>query len=260
MTIDPVKLKKDLYPIPSYSDLTKRLKYTLSYSFVRKAYHHDMQEAQVYARQLLGDDPKQRYGGWLENLQKTFNKMGTAGVKDYQDLITRLGSEEELEAFAQKLDIPIGDIIGVLKLLLYWVLPGKINLNQLVDPQETQKLANLAILKEHGIRSNLDILEKGSSLAGRTNLAAQSGLPLEFITEMTNRADFTRMPYFHGKTINNFFGAGYSTLELLANADLAKLSADMLRYGQSIGKNLKFGMEVDSGGIIARVLPKVVEY
>ena len=50
MTIDPIQLKKDLYPVPSYSDLIKRLKVSLSYSFVRKAYPHTMQEAQVYAR------------------------------------------------------------------------------------------------------------------------------------------------------------------------------------------------------------------
>jgi hypothetical protein len=259
MVIDPIQLKKDLYPIPSYSDLIKRLKVSLSYSFVRKAYPHTMQEAQDYARRLLGDDPRKRYNAWLVSLRKTFNKLGTAGVKDYQDLVNRLGSEAELEAFAQKQDIPIGDIAGVLKFLLYWVLPGKKSLNQLVIPTDTQKIANNAILREHGIRSNLDLLEKGSSLAGRKNLAAQTGLPLEFISEMTHRADYSRMPWFHGKTINHFMGAGYPTLELLAKADLGKLTADMLKYGQSIGKNLKFGVEADSGGIIARVLPKVVE-
>jgi hypothetical protein len=259
MTIDPIQLKKDLYPVPSYSDLIKRLQVSLSYSFVRKAYPHTMQEAQVYAKRLLGDDPRQRYGAWLVFLQKTFNTLGTAGVKDYQDLINRLSSEAELEALAQKLCLPTGDIVGVLKYLLYWILPGKKYLNQLVDPKDTQKLANIAILKEHGIRFNLDILETGGSLAGRKKLTAQTGLPLEFITEMTHRADYSRMPWFHGKTINHFIGAGYPTLELLAKADPEKLTADVLRYGQSIGKNLKFGVEADSGGIIARVLPKVVE-
>jgi len=259
MTIDPTQLKKDLYPVPSYSDLIKRLKVSLSYSFVRKAYPHTMQEAQVYARGLLGDDPRQRYGAWLVFLQKTFKALGTAGVKDYQDLINRVGTEGELKAFAQKLGLPTGDIIGVLKYLLYWVLPDRKELNRLILPTDADKKANNAILRLHGIRSNLDMLEKGSSLADRKKLAAQTGLPLEFITEMTHRADFSRMPFFHGKTINHFIGAGYPTLELLAKADLEKLSADVLRYGQSIGKNLKFGMEADSGGIIARVLPKVVE-
>ena len=259
MTINPVQLKKDLYPIPSYADLIKRLKVSLSYSFVRKAYPHSMQEAQDYARRLLGDDPRRRYGGWLVFLQKTFKTLSTAGITDYQDLVNRAGSEAELETLAQKLGVPTGDIVGVLKYLVYWVLPGKKELNRLILPTDADKKANNAILREHGVRSNLDLLEKGGSLAGRKALAAQSGLPLEFITEMTHRADYSRMPWFHGKTINHFIGAGYPTLEQLAKADLVKLSADMLRYGQSIGKNLKFGVEADSGGIIARVLPKVVE-
>jgi len=259
MTIDPVQLKKDLSPVPSYSDLISRLKLSLSYSFVRKAYPHTMQEAQVYASRLLGDDPKQRYGAMLAFLQKTFDKLGAAGVKDYEDFISRLGSEAELEAFAKKQDVPTGDIIGVLKYLLYWVLPAKKALNQLVIPTDTQKIANNAILREHGIRLNLDLLEKGSAPAGRKNMAAQTGLSLEFITEMTHRADYSRMPWFSAKTINHFISAGYPTLELMAKADLGKLTADVLRYGQSIGKNLKFGVETDSSGIIARVLPKVVE-
>ena len=84
MTIDPAELKKNLYPIPSYSDLIKRLRNTLSYPFVRKAYPDNMQEAQIYAKQLLGDDPKQRYGSWLIILQKTYNQLGAAGVSEWK--------------------------------------------------------------------------------------------------------------------------------------------------------------------------------
>jgi hypothetical protein len=259
MALDPVQLKKDLYPIPNYADLIKRLKVSLSYSFALKAYPHTMLDAQDYARRLLGDDPKQRYGGWLVSLQKTFKALGAAGIKDYQELVSRAGSETELEALAQKLDIPTGEIVGVLKYLLYWVLPDRKELNRLILPTDADKKARNAILRGHGIRSNLDLLEKGSSLASRKELSAQTGLPLEFITEMVHRADYSRMPWFHGKTINHFMGAGYPTLELLAKADLKKLSVDLLRYGQSIAKNLKFGVEADSGGIIARVLPRVVE-
>ena len=259
MTIDPAQLKKDLFPIPSYSDLIKRLQVPLSYSFVRKAYPHTMQEAQVFAQRLLGDDPRQRYGAWLVYLQKTFNTLGAAGVKDYQDLVGRLGTEADLEAFAQNLGVPTGEIVGVLKYLLYWVLPGRKDLNQLILATDTPRKANNAILKKHGVRSNLDLLEQGNSPAGRQALAARTGLPLEAITEMVHRADYSRMPWYNGKTISYFIGAGYPTLELLAKADLQKLTADILSYGQSIGKNLKFGVEADSGGIVARVLPRVVD-
>jgi Domain of unknown function (DUF4332) len=259
MPIDPAQLKKDLYPIPSYSDLSKRLQVSLSYSFVQKAYAHTMQQAQEFARGLLGDDPRQRYGAWLASLQQTFAALGQAGVKDYADLVGRTGDEAGLETLAGQAGLSTGAVVGVLKYLLYWVLPGKKDLNQLILPTDAQKKANNVILKQHGLRSNLDLLERGNSLAGRQALAAQTGLPLEYITEMVHRADYSRMPWFNGKTINHFMGAGYPTLARLAQAEIPEIVANMTRYGQSIGKNLKFGVEADSGGIVARVLPRVIE-
>lgn len=68
MPLDPAQLKKDLYPIPSYADLIKRLPVSLSYAFVRQAYAHSMAEAHAFAARLLGDDPRQRYGPWLASL------------------------------------------------------------------------------------------------------------------------------------------------------------------------------------------------
>lgn len=259
MTLDPVQLKKDLSPVPTYDVLIDRLKVSLSYPVVRKAYAHSMPEAAEYAQRLLGDDPKQRYGKWLAWLQKTFATLDKAGIKDYQDLVERLGSEAELEAFTLKTKIPSGEIIGILKYLLYWVLPGKKDLNQLIIATDTQRKANNAVLKTIGVRSNLDLLEKGASLAGRKSLAAESGLPLEYVTEIVHRADISRMPWYNGKTINHFMGAGYPTLASMAQASVQQMTEDVLRYGQSIGKNLKFGVEADSGAIVSRVLPKIVE-
>ncbi len=259
MALDPVQLKKDLSPVPTYTDLISRLQTTLSYASVRKAYAHSMADARTFARGLLGDDPKQRYGNWLGWLQKTFATLDKAGVKDYPDLVGRLGSEAELEAFCQKTGLPSGDIIGILKFLLYWALPGKKDLNQLVLATDTEKKAKNAILKTIGVRTSLDLLDKGGSLVGRKKMAEQSGLPLDFVTEMVNRADFTRVPFSSGKTISYFMGAGYPSLTSLAKADIEQVKADMLNYGQTIGKNLKFGVEADSGVIVARVLPKMVE-
>jgi hypothetical protein len=258
MTLDPVQLKKDLFPIPSYADLIKRLKTSMSYSFVRKAYAHSPAQAEDYAQRLLGDDPRQRYGGWLESLQKTFQALGAAGVQDYPDLVEQTANEAGLEALAREVSIPTRDLLSVLKYLVYWALPARKELNRLILTTDKQKIAQNAVLRSHGIRSNLDLLEKGSSPAGREAMAAGAGLPLEFVNEMVHRADLSRMPYMHGKTISHFIGAGYPTLESLAQADLQKLIGDVLRYGKSIGKNLIFGVEPESGGIIACVLPRVV--
>lgn len=180
-------------------------------------------------------------------------------MKDYADLVDRAASGAGLDALARQSSLTTGAVIGVLKYLLYWVLPGKKDLNRLSLATDAARKVKNALLKQHGVHSSLDLLQKRASPDGRQALADQSGLPLEFVTEMVHRADYARMPWWRGKTIDHFISAGYPNLKRLAQAGVEQIQADMQRYGQSIGKNLKFGVEADSGGIVARVLPEVVE-
>jgi hypothetical protein len=68
------------------------------------------------------------------------------------------------------------------------------------------------------------------------------------------------MPYIRGSTVRNYFHAGYKSINQLSNASLETLTNDMTEYGNSIGKNLKHGMELDSGIAISKVIPKLVEH
>ena len=124
--------------------------------------------------------------------------------------------------------------------------------------KNAQQLGYVTTLRESGVRFNLDLLEMGRTRQFRGRLARITGVPEEFIFELTHRADFTRLPYVRGSTVCNYFNAGYTTLEKLAQADLAALQADMDSYAAAIGKNLKHGMELDSGIVIAGILPKIV--
>jgi hypothetical protein len=72
-------------------------------------------------------------------------------------------------------------------------------------------------------------------------------------------ADFSRMPWASKATISNLISAGYSSLAKLANAEFQQVSDDFYRYGAAIGKNLKFGNEVESSYRIAKILPVVVK-
>jgi hypothetical protein len=45
----------------------------------------------------------------------------------------------------------------------------------------------------------------------------------------------------------------------LANADPERLVADFFRYGESIGKNLRLGNEIENSYRIARIVPALVE-
>jgi hypothetical protein len=114
-------------------------------------------------------------------------------------------------------------------------------------------------LRPLGIRTNLGMLQRGMTLADRQFLSETSGVPEAIITELVNRADFSRMPWASKATISNFIGAGYRSLAELADADREDLYADFFRYGASIGKNLKLGNEIDSSYRIAQIVPAILK-
>lgn len=259
MALDWNEIGKLLKPVPNYEDLIKRLLDDFAYPFIKDCYAHNMPEAQAYAAQLLGNDPKQRYTAWLEKLTSTFSRLDELGVLNYLDFIQQVDSRTKLDEFYQKSGLSIDDLIGALKYLLYWVLPSRIYLRELIDPGDLQALEFVTALRENGIRFNLDLLQKGSTPGDRREIARLTGVPEAFILDMVNRSDFTRMPYTRASTARNYIHSGYPSIEKLAAADLNQMAEDMRRYGESVGKNTKIGMEYDSGILCARVIPKVVK-
>ncbi|TLN00296.1 DUF4332 domain-containing protein, partial [bacterium] len=114
-------------------------------------------------------------------------------------------------------------------------------------------------LKSLGIRTNLDLLQRGETAEKRKSLAATSGLPEATLLELVNRADLSRLPWASTATIANIAGAGYGSLARLANADAQQLLADFFKYGESIGKDLRLGNEIESSQRIAKIVPAVVQ-
>jgi hypothetical protein len=102
-------------------------------------------------------------------------------------------------------------------------------------------------------------LQQGISAAGRRSLAEASGLSGKTVSELVNRADFSRLPWASKATISNIIGAGYASMSQLANANPEQLYADFFAYGKRIGKNLKLGNEIENSYRIARIVPKLVE-
>ena len=117
----------------------------------------------------------------------------------------------------------------------------------------------IQVLAELGVRTNLQLLQQGLTPLERSTLAEQSGLPVQTILQLVNRADFSRLPWASKATISNIIGAGYGSLAQLASADPDKLYADFFTYGKSIGKNLKLGNEIENSHRIARLVPALVE-
>ncbi len=259
MELDWVELDRLVKPSPNYADIPRRLLDVLAYDLMRKHYNHNMLEAQAYAACLLGSDPRRRYDVMLDEINRNFQRLNDLGVHSTNEFILAVENDQKLAEFYHRTQFPLPALTGVLHYLLYWVLPARIYLRELIESEDPQQLAYVTALRESGVRFNLDMLEMGCTHRFRDRLVRITGVPEEFIFDLTNRADFTRLPYVRGSTVRNYFNAGYTSLEKLASADLARLQADMDGYAAAIGKNLKHGMELDSGIIIAGILPKIVQ-
>lgn len=258
MSIDWHEMQEEMSPIKDYDDLRRRWQEAFAYPFVCKTYNFTMLEMAAYTQHLLGEDTRNRYTEYAQRLIETFNQLDQRGVGDIQDLIRQIGTCEEFEIFTERTSIEAKELMALLKYLAYWFIPSKKLLSGLVSNDSSIKDA-IQVLRNRGIRTNLEILQQGLTLAARKAMATSSGVPELIINELVNRADFSRLPWASKATISNIIGAGYGSLKKLANANPEQLYRDFHSYGKSIGKNLKLGNEIDNSHRIAKIMRLVLE-
>jgi len=187
-------------------------------------------------------------------LIRILTELEQADVRAVLELMERVESRERMETFVKQSGMCAQDVAEVLKYLIYWFIPMEKYLSGLVrdDPDTSEAIKKLGGL---GVRTNLDLLEQGLTPAKRKALSEVSGLPDDVILELVNRADFSRLPWASKATISNIIGAGYGSLAQLAGANPEQLYMDFFRYGQTIGKNLKLGNEIENSYRIAKIVP-----
>jgi hypothetical protein len=248
---------KAIFPIKKFEELYQRISASLRFRFVHYAYNFSLPELEHYTQLLLGGDPRGRYTVYNSKLKATIRNLHLAGIRNVIDLSERTKDRQHMELLAEFSTIPAPEIAEVLKYLVYWVIPGSKYLSGLVQNDYDNPEA-IPGLRSIGIRTNLELLQAGLDSRLRKELARKSRLPDNTILELTNRADFSRLPWSRKATISNIMCAGYTSLVQLANANPEKLVADFFAYGKSIGKNLKLGNEIESSFRIAKIIPKVL--
>ncbi|MBN2148375.1 MAG: DUF4332 domain-containing protein [Anaerolineales bacterium] len=257
MAIDWSEVKRILSPIKGDDDLCRRLRGSFSYPFVREAFNFTMKELISYTQCLLGGDSRGRYTDYVTRLVSILTELDHAGVVDLLDLIARTESRAKWENFCEQSGVDAQDVATVWKYLVFWFIPMEKYLSGLVRDDSATREA-IKELGGAGIRTNLQLLQRGISTAGRKELANSSGLPETVILELVNLADLSRMPWASKATISNIMGAGYGSIAQLANADAEQLYADFFRYGKAIGKNLKLGNEIENIYRIAKIVPALL--
>ena len=258
MTVDWIKVKQVLYPIKEYEDVVHNLRASFAYPLVRAKFNFPLLELITYTQALLGGDPKQRYDGYAAKLTEILTALHESGTRDLLSLLDRVDTRAGLEAYTADCGAAGHEVALVLQYLDYWVLPREKYLTALVrdDPQSLQAVKALQIC---GVRTNLQLLQLGACTADREALANSSGLQMETVRAVVDRADLSRLPWASKATVSNIINAGYGSLDRLAGADPEQLNADFYAYGRSIGKNLKFGNEIENSRRIARLVPRLVE-
>jgi len=256
---DQVK-KKTLW---HYEKLIAKILDVLEFNFVQEYYAHDMTEAGIYSEKIRqGYLQNDRESGFIGEITKHFKDLSLFGIRNYQDLVGRVNTKSNCEKFLQETGFSFEALILLLDFLFRWVLPFKIPIKELVDTMPHTNTTYLEILKNRGVRSNLDVLETFRSKTGRKMFSTETGIDEIYLLELAHRADISRLAYVRGKTIMHLSGGGYNTLNKLENAEIMKMEADMTAYYESIGKSFadfKAVIPLDwmIGG--AKILSKIIE-
>jgi hypothetical protein len=252
------EVAKALVPVKDYEDLCHRLHQSLSYPCVRQAYNLTLPALISYTQKLLGGDTRRRYGEYEARLIGAMKALDQAGVLSMADLTEKIASRDLLEAFTLQSKVEALSTVAVLKYLLYWFVPMDKYMSGLVQG-DPEVIVAIKALGEAGLRTNLAVLQAGLNSNGRRQMAQNTGLAIEMITELVHRADFSRLPWASKATISNIIGAGYASLAQLAVANPEQLYADFFKYGERIGKNLKLGNEIENSYRIAKIIPRLIQ-
>jgi len=261
MTIDWAHVKKTT--LWHYEELIKKMLNTLEYSFVLEHYNHSMEEAESFSEKVRnGYLQNGKEATFIDEITGTFKVLRNLRIKNYLDLVHQVETREKCELFVNNTDVNFEELIQTLNYLFRWVLPFKLYLRELIDVDNNAHLAHLETLKQHKLKSNLDMLEHCRTRTGRTELSRATGISETFILDLANRADISRLAYVRGKTVKHLCGGGYNTLDRIADSDLKEMDKDMTAYFQTIGKkssDFKAVIPLDwmIGG--AKILPGVIE-
>lgn len=244
---------------PDFIRRVAEMQRSLSVSCVRDAYTHPMPQAIAFAQALLGGDDKRRYDEWLPGLTGAMQKLHDIGVAGYADLVERICTRDGVESLLAQSRIDLTTFAGLSYYLRYWLIPIMEPLRELIDPGDAKSKVAVQTLKEAGIASSLDLLESAGKAEARRRLAVELRIPLAVLASLVHRADMRRLPFHSCKTISYLIAAGAGSMAELAAFDPQHLVDQVIGYGQSIGKNLRYGVEPANSARMARLLPAMVE-
>jgi hypothetical protein len=255
MGVDWSEIKKTT--LWSYEELVEKLTNTLSYDFVSQYYDRKIGKVPQFLVSLLKrkDD---KHAPYLASVLATLMDIEIFGVGTISGFLEFIPTREQFEHFIHISRIEFRGLVRLLNCLLRWILPFSRPIAEFIKREESIESKYLAVLREHGVRFNLDMLEQYRQKSSRDELG--EAVPVSYVVELLHRTDISRLPYVSGKTVHILSGAGYNTLDRIAGATQEQFEESVSTYIDSIG--LKYSRSfLDIEGAInqARAIPRILE-
>lgn len=255
MGVDWSEVKKTT--LWTYEELMEKLTDALSYDFVSQYYDRKISKVRQFLAALL-ERKDNKHATYLSSVLTTLRDIEVFGVGTISGLLEFIPTREQFEHFIHTSIIEFHDLVRLLNCLLRWILPFSRPIAEFIRKEERNESEYLFILREQGVRFNLDMLEQYRQKSSRDELG--DNVPSSYIIELLHRTDISRLPYVSGKTVHTLCGAGYDTLDKIGGANEERLEKSVSDYLESIG--LRYSRSfLDIEGAInqARAIPHILE-
>ncbi len=255
MGVDWSEVKKTT--LWTYEELMEKLTNALSYDFVSQYYDRKISKVRQFLQALL-DRKDNKHATYLNSVLATLRDIEVFGVGTISGLLEFIPTREQLEHFIHTSIIEFHDMVRLLNCLLRWILPFSRPIAEFIRKGERIESEYLSILRKQGVRFNLDMLEQYRQKCSRDELGEE--VPSLYVIELLHRTDISRIPYVSGKTVHTLCGAGYDTLDKIADANQEQIEESVSDYLRSIGVTYSRSF-LDIEGAInqAKAIPRILE-
>ncbi len=255
MGVDWSEVKKTT--LWTYEELMEKLIDALSYDFVSQYYDRKISKVRQFLEALL-QRKDNKHAAYLGSVVTTLRDIEVFGVGRISGLLEFIPTREQLEHFIHTSIIEFHDLVRLLNCVLRWILPFSRPIAEFIRKEEPIESEYLSILREQGVRFNLDMLERYRQKSSRDELGKE--VPSSLVIDLLHRTDISRLPYVSGRTVHTLCGAGYDTLDKIAGTNEERLEKSVSDYLKSIGlKYSKSSMDIE--GVInqAKAIPHILE-
>lgn len=240
----------------------REVKRRLSYGFVRDLYDFTMSEAIDFVKRYLEENDKVYETTYDEKrfaiFASTMQKLEEGGIGRLSEFVESVETTEKAKELIRRTGIPLEDLkVTLIDYVDRAILPEQKSVRLVIDNSNPSHVLHVSKLGKLKLANNLALLDAGRTKETREELAKETGIPEEILTEFVNRADISRKINV-AKAVDYYCKSGYDTFEKIRMADHREFRDRVWEYASAHGITSQYMID---GGYVgyARVHPRVVQ-